>query len=59
MTVKFCRVLLVQGVSEEKQGHRDFQGWKGLQDQKEWQAMRVLRGIKGQRDLQGCLVGIK
>ena len=59
MTVKFYRVLLVQGVSEEKQDHRDFQGWRGLQDQKEWQAMRVLRGIKGQRDLQGCLVGIK
>ena len=41
MTVKFYRVLLVQGVSEEKQDHRDFQGWRGLQDQKEWQAMRV------------------
>ena len=59
MTVKFYRVLLVQGVSEEKQDHRDFQAWKGLQDQKELQAMRVLRGIKGQRDLQGCLVGLK
>ena len=30
MTEKVYRVLLVQGVSEEKQDHRDFQGWRGL-----------------------------